>query len=163
MTIPIRQQRLSRDFVETIKFDQARGEAVPGEDLLRATEQRMGPLPQDLRELFRAFSIPAVKRRGRRTKTPAEVGFSFEELDRRYSKLCRQFRQEPRRSATRSGSSPSEQAYEQLAREMSKVFDNISPLALKNKHSAWRTILRKGRVGSEDFEAEIERQFPAHK
>jgi hypothetical protein len=65
MSVPFNQQRLQRDFVATIKTEQASGKAVSGADLLCAVEQRMGPLPEALRELFSAFSIPAVGRPGR--------------------------------------------------------------------------------------------------
>jgi hypothetical protein len=165
MTIPSREQRLSRDFVETIKIDQARGEAVPGEDLLFATEQRMGPLPPDLRELFPAFSIPAVPRKGRPRNDRGVEDFGMLELDRRYAILFRTFRSEnDAKSGADDDGPPSERAYRQLASEMSDVFKGIDWLALRNKHSAWKT----GRfysfekvADSEDFDANIERQFPA--
>ena len=52
MSVPFNQQRLQRDFVATIKTEQASGKAVSGADLLCAVEQRMGPRPVALRELF---------------------------------------------------------------------------------------------------------------
>lgn len=161
MAIPLNQQRLPREFVETIKADQARGLAVSGEDLLSAIEQWLGrPLPADLRELFPAFSIPAVRQRGRPANNRGREDFGLEELDASYSELLRKFREEP------GSVSPSERAYRQLAAEMKDIFGNIDWRALSNKHSSWKT----GRfhsserfVDSEDFDAEIERQFPAHK
>ena len=74
--------------------------------------------------------------------------------------------QRTRSRTTREKTSPSERAYRVLATEFKDVFGNIDWLSLRNKHSSWKT----GRfhpadsvVDSEDFDAEIERQFPAHK
>ena len=166
MSVPFNQQRLQRDFVATIKTEQASGKAVPGADLLCAVEQRMGPLPEDLRELFSAFSIPAVRRPGRPAGNSAREDFGLEDLDERYTTLLRQFQSEERSRTTREKTTPSERAYRVLATEFKDVFGNIDWLSLRNKHSSWKT----GRfhpadsvVDSEDFDAEIERQFPAHK
>jgi hypothetical protein len=164
MTIPIREQRLSPDFVETIKIDQARGEAVPGEDLLFATEQRMGPLPPDLRELFPAFSIPAVPRKGRPRNNRGVEDFGMLELDRLYAVLLRTFQSQSDANSGADHRPPSERAYRQLLEEMSDVFKGIDWLALRNKHSAWKTgrfYSFESVVDSEDFDAELERQFPA--
>ena len=82
------------------------------------------------------------------------------------SVLLRQFQSEERSRTTREKTTPSERAYRVLATEFKDVFGNIDWLSLRNKHSSWKT----GRfypadsvVDSEDFDAEIERQFPAHK
>jgi hypothetical protein len=166
MSIPFNQQRLQLDFVTTIRTEQASGKAVPGADLLCAVEQRMGPLPEALRELFSAFSIPAAKRPGRPAGSSAHEDFGLEELDERYTTLLRQFQSEKRSRTTREKTTPSERAYRVLATEFKDVFGNIDWLSLRNKHSSWKT----GRfypadsvVDSENFDAEIERQFPAHK
>jgi hypothetical protein len=89
----------------------------------------------------------------------------MEDLDQLYSKLVRQFKAEARTASAREAS-PSERAYRELATEMKDVFGNIDWLSLRNKHSGWKN----GRfhsvanaIDSEDFDAEIERQFPAHK
>lgn len=163
MPIPFNKQRLPRDFVENIKFDHARGQAVAGEDLLRALEQRLGPLPSDLRELFPFFSIPAVRQRGRPANDRGREDFGLAELDERYAQLLLKFQAAPR---MHDKLAPSERAYRQLAAEMNDIFGSIDWRALSNKHSAWKN----GRfhrpedvVDSEDFDAEIERQFPAHK
>ena len=93
MSVPFNQQRLQRDFVTTIRIEQASGKAVPGADLLCAVEQRMGPLPEALRELFSAFSIPAVGRLGRPAGNSAREDFGLKNLDERYTTLLRQFSQ----------------------------------------------------------------------
>ena len=139
MTIPIHQQRLARDFVEVIKFYQAHGEAVSGKDLLRATEQRMGPLPPDLREVFLASSIPAVPRKGRPPKNRGVEDFGMLELDRRYDVLLRTLQSESEVIPGADHRPPSERAYRQLLEKMSDTFPNIDWLALRNKHSAWKT------------------------
>ena len=160
MNIPRNQQRLPRDFVENIRFDRARGQAVPGEDLLSAVEQRLGPLPSDLRELFPLFSIPAVRQRGRPANDRGREDFALEELDQRYAELLLKFQEEP------GNEPPSERAYRQLAAEMNDIFGCIDWRALRNKHSAWkngRFHRLEDAVNSEDFDAEIERRFVAHK
>ena len=166
MSVPFNQQRLQRDFVATIKTEQASGKAVSGADLLCAVEQRMGPLPVALRELLSAFSIPAVGRPGRPAGNSAREDFGLRGLDKHYTTLLRELQSEDRNRSTRETTSPSERAYRQLAAEMKDVFVNIDWLSLRNKHSSWKT----GRfhpadsvVDSEDFDAEIEQQFPAHK
>jgi hypothetical protein len=167
MTIPFDQQRLSRDFVETIKFDQARGEAVSGEDLRCATEQWLGrPLPDPLRELFPAFSIPAIPHKGRPRNNRAIEDFGLKKLDRRYCALLREFRSKKDARSGPNNPPPSERAYRQLAEQMKDVFPGIDWRALRNKHSAWkrgRFHASEGFADSEDFDAEIERQFPSHK
>jgi hypothetical protein len=85
MSVPFNQQRLQRDFVATIRIELASGKAVPGADLLCAVEQRMGPLPETLRELFSAFSIPAVRPPGRPVGNSAREDFGLRELDKRYT------------------------------------------------------------------------------
>jgi hypothetical protein len=166
MTIPVHQQRLSRDLVQTIKIAQARGEGVSGEDLLHAIEQKVGPLPPDLREPVLASSIPAVPRKGRPQNDRGVEDFGMLELDRRYAILFRTFQSESDASSGADHRPPSERAYRQLVDDMKDVFPGIDWRALQNKHSAWKT----GRfysfeevVDSEDFDAEIERQFHANK
>jgi hypothetical protein len=162
MSVSFNQQRLQRDFVATIKTEQASGKAVSGADLLCAVGQRMGPLPEALRELL----IPAAKRPGRPAGSSAREDFGLEELDERYTTLLRQFQSEERSRTTREKTTPSERAYRVLATEFKDVFGDIDWLSLRNKHSSWKT----GRfypadsvVDSKDFDAEIEQQFPAHK
>lgn len=166
MSVPFNQQRLQRDFVATIRTEQASGEAVSGADLLCAVEQRMGPLPVALREHFSAFSIPAAKRRGRPANNRAREDFGMKELDERYADLLRQLQSEAPSLPARDKAAPSERAYRQLAATMSEAFGNIDWLALRNKHSSWKSGRFHGLeevADSEDFDAEIERQFPAHK
>jgi hypothetical protein len=164
MTIPFSEQRLKPDFAADLRFDIDRGLAVSGEDLLRAVEQRMGALPAELRQLFVAFSTPAVMRKGRPPNNRAALDFATGALDERYSSLLEQFRSE---DVSPSGPrmTPSERAYRQLLDEFRDDFPNIDWRALGNKHSAWKNghFHSKDFVDSEDFEAEIERQFPTHK
>ena len=135
MTIPFDQQRLKCDFTARIEAELKDGRAVKGEDLLRAVEQRMGPLPAELRELFHAFSVPAVLRKGRPPNNRAALDFAMGDLDERYSSLLEQFRSEDA-SPSRPRMTPSECAYRQLLDEFRDDFPNIDWRALRNKHSA---------------------------
>jgi len=159
--IPFNRQRLQSNPVEIIKTELSLGHAVSGEQLLFAVENSTGrALPANVRELFASFSVPAVKRRGRPANNRGREDFGLEGLDARYSELLRKFREEP------GSVPPSERAYRQLAAEMKDIFGNIDWRALSNKHSNWKTgrfYSSEGFVDSEDFDTEIERQFPAHK
>jgi len=133
MTVPFSEQR--PDFAADLRFDIDRGLAVSGEDLLRAVEQRMGALPAELRQLFVAFSTPAVMRKGRPPNNRAALDFAMGDLDERYSSLLEQFRSEDA-SPSRPRMTPSERAYRQLLDEFRDDFPNIDWRALRNKHSA---------------------------
>ena len=163
MTIPFSEQRLKRDFAADLKFDLDGGRAVSGQDLLRAVEQRLSPLPVELRELFPTFSS-SVPRRGRPPSNRAREDFAMEEVDERYFSLLGKFQSE-KKTGSNEYLPPRERAYRQLADEFRDVF-NSDWRALRNKHSAWKNghfYPSDGFVNSEDFDAEIERQFPAHK
>ena len=59
---------------------------------------------------------------------------------------------------------PSELAYTEILQEMKADFPNIGWTALRNKHSAWnngRFHSAENHIHSDDFDAEIERLFPA--
>lgn len=165
MKIPFSQQRLRSNPVEIIRARlERRDEAVSGAQLLSAVEETIGSaLPSDLRALFALFSAPAKASRGRPTNNRAKEDFTMEELDHEYSRLLHEFRES---GATEADGPPSELAYRQLAAEMKDVFGNIDWRALRNKHSSWRTGRiygpREDLVDSDGFDAEIERQFPAH-
>ena len=86
-------------------------------------------------------------------------------MDERYISLLGQFQKEHDRRSTEK-ITPSERAYRQLLEEFKDIFGNIDWRALSNKHSAWKTgrfYSFEDLVDSEDFEAEIDRQFPSHK
>lgn len=162
MKIPLHQQRLQSNPVEVIKAELKLGRAVSGEKLLLALENSIGrTLPTELRDLFARFSAPAVKRRGRPQNNRAKEDFAMEELDRKYRDLLSQISLS---KVPHADGPPSEQAYRQLAAEMVDDFGPIDWRALNNKHSAWRNGCdhrAHGLVDSEDFDAAIERQFPA--
>ena len=124
------------------------------------------PCPRPCASFFLLSRSPAVRRPGRPAGNSAREDFGLEDLDKHYTTLLRQFQSEDRSRSTREKTSPSERAYRELATEMKDVFGNIDWLSLRNKHSSWKT----GRfhpadsvVDLEDFDAEIEQQFPAHK
>src|SRR5438552_2041101 len=160
--IPSEQQRLQRapgDAIAFLKRQRALGHTLRGEDLLEAVELSIGQvLPSDLRELFREFAAPESKRRGRRPKDFGRLDFAMGELDRKYSELLRDFAKDDS-----SGMPPSERAYRKLAEEMWEDFPNGNWDTLRNEHSKWRNGHLHSfdqRIDSEDFEAEIDRQFP---
>jgi hypothetical protein len=95
------------------------------------------------------------------------------ELDDRYPALLRNYEEEAQRSrrfAAAKGDvlanaepTPGELAYRELLQDMKMDFPNIDWLALRNKHSAWKNgqfHSSENHVDSEDFDDEIERQFP---
>ena len=59
---------------------------------------------------------------------------------------------------------PSELAYTEILQEMKADFPNIGWEALRNKHTAWKNghfHSAENHIDSDDFDAEIERLFPA--
>jgi hypothetical protein len=174
--IPIKQ-RLQVDPVERIEWKIAQGIAVSGDELLQVIDRLEAyPLDDRTRDLLRKFSISAVKRRGRPHNCRGREDFALEELDDRYPALLLKYQGEFRQkrcSAAAEGTvlpvserTPSELAYSEILQEMQADFSNIDWLALRTKHSQWK----KGRfhssenhTDSQDFDAEIERQFPTPK
>ncbi len=62
--------------------------------------------------------------------------------------------------------SSSELAYQELASDMCEYFDNIDGRSLNNLHSEWKSgrfDSAENDTDSEEYDAEIERQFPAPK
>jgi hypothetical protein len=172
--IPMEQQHLAGNPVERIEYEIAQGNAVSGEELLAAIEQS-GPRQLDdrLRDVIRKFSIPAVKRRGRPSNCTGHEDFALAEVDNRYPGLLLEYEekaQQARQCAAAKGDvpaiaepTPSELAYTEILQTMKADFPNISWRALQNKHSAWKNghfDSADNHTGSEDFDAEIERQFP---
>jgi hypothetical protein len=163
--IPFEMQLLPVNPVDQIEYKIAHGEAVSGEELLDAIEQLQGHRLDDrLRDVVRKFSVSAVKRRGRPRSNRGLQDFGMEKLDKRYPALLQKFRREDPRGSKADHRSPSERAYRHLAAEMHEDFGGIDWRALSNLHSKWKHghfHSEEGHVDSEDFEAEIERQFPA--
>ncbi|MFB6451652.1 hypothetical protein [Bradyrhizobium tunisiense] len=106
---------------------------------------------------------PTKKGRGRPPNHPALEDFTLELIDRSYLLLCRL----PKPARAMRGSTAdhiptSERAYRHLASWARKSLKNISWRTLANKHTSWkrRSVSEEDRRDSEDFDAEIERQFP---
>jgi hypothetical protein len=171
---PFEQQRLTVDRVEQIDREIAQGNAVSGSELLRAIERFENcQLADRLRDVVRKFSVPAVRRRGRPSHCKGRQDFAMAELDARYSARLQKYTEEAQRgrqlaaaegvALPRAEKSPSELAYTNLQEDMQADFPNIDWLALRNKHSEWKNghfHPSDNHVDSEDFDAEIERQFP---
>jgi hypothetical protein len=93
----------------------------------------------------------------------------MEELDIRYTKLISTYNNEAAKPHTQRNSSSrptasSERAYRTLARAMATDIGNIDWLALRNKHCKWKNghfHPASNHIDSEDYDAEIERLFPA--
>jgi hypothetical protein len=172
---PIEKQRLPVDLVEQIEREIALGNGVSGDILLAAIEQSVGfQLAARLRDVLSKFSVSPVKRRGRPSNCKGREDLAMEKLDARYRKLLFEYKDEAarpdptheKRSVSRRTAPPSERAYQKLAQEMAKDFGNIDWLALRNKHSKWNTghyHSAINHVDSEDYDAEIDRLFPAPK
>ena len=173
--IPFEKQVFRVDPVGQIEHRIAKGEPVSGDELLDAIEQSQGQqLDPRLREVVRRFSVSAVKRRGRPSNCKGREDFALAELDARYPDLLRKYRGEVkqrRRLAAARGDilaraeqTPSELAYRELLQNMKADFPNTKWLALSTKHSEWKKghfHSAENHVDSEDFDAEIERRFPA--
>jgi hypothetical protein len=127
-----------------------------------------------LRDLLSKFSVAATKRRGRPPSCKGREDFALEWVDNHYSGRLREYQDEAeqkRRLAEAAGEilpsagqTPSELAYRSILEEMQTEFPNIGWEALRNKHSDWkndRFHSPENHVDSEDFDAEIDRQFPA--
>jgi hypothetical protein len=173
--IPFEKQRLQVNLVEQIEREIASGRGVPGEILLAAIEQSAGlKLAAPLSEIVAKSSIPAVKRPGRPPNSKGREDFALEDVDNRYPTLLRKYEEEARNRrdmASAKGDAlasaertPSELADREILQDMKADFPGIDWLALRNKHSAWkngRFHPADNHVDSEDFDAEIDRQFPA--
>jgi hypothetical protein len=173
--IPMEQQRLAANPVERIEYEIAQGNAVSGEELLAAIEHS-GPRQLDdrLRDVIRTFSVSAVTRRGRPSNWSGREDFALAKVDNRYPGLLLKYEekaQQARQCAAAKGDvpaiaepTPSELAYKKILQIMKSDFPNIDWRALRNKHSAWKNghfHSSENHIDSEDFDEEIQRQFPA--
>jgi hypothetical protein len=176
-TIPFEKQFLPSDPVEQLEQNLAHGMAVSGHELRRVIECSTDrQLDDQLRKIISRFSVAAAKSRGRPCTNRGAEDFALDEVDARYPALLGQYERDARQrrlSATAEGNllpsaeqTPSELAYTELLtlKGVKAVFPNIGWQALRNKHSAWKS----GRyhsadkpTASDDFDAEIERRFPA--
>jgi hypothetical protein len=174
--IPFEKQYLQVNLVDQIEREIATGRGVPGKILLAAIEQAVGrKLPAPLREILaKKASIPAVKRPGRPPNSKGREDFALAEVDARYPALLLEFEEkarERRSSALANGdelargeSTPSELAYREILQDMKADFPSVNWEALRNKHSQWKNghfHPADNHVDSEDYEAEIDRQFPS--
>ncbi|UPK33584.1 hypothetical protein IVB18_36120 [Bradyrhizobium sp. 186] len=165
MKIPIEQQQLQREPLEILNTALRVQGHLSGYDVRAALERALGvPLPSILQQQIERLIDP-FKSLGRPAREPsvrAREEFAMKKLEPRYQLLRLEFEAG---GPSPDGRPPSERAYEQLVREMKKDFGNIDWRALQNKRSAWRTgglHASAETVDSEDFDAEIDQQFPAH-
>lgn len=175
-TVPFHQQCLSIDPIEQIQHKITAGCAVSGAELLRAIESSRTSMDSRLRALLPKFSIAAKKRRGRPAGSKGREDFALLKLERLYAKLLPKYQlevEQRRRQAKAAGPAlpaaeavASELAYLEALETLKQDFPNISWEALRNKHSAWkngRCHSAENHVDSEDFDAEIDCQFPKPK
>jgi hypothetical protein len=167
MKIAFEQQRLPPNLIAEAIAKHQLGQQVSGPELLAAVESSGGSLPEELRGLLASASIPAAKHRGRPPKNPIQSAiedFAFEELEAILCSLVQKYAE--KNSSSKMDGSPTERAYRELAHRMNGDFGNIDGRALANKHSAWRNgryHSREALIDSDDFDAEIDRLFPALK
>jgi hypothetical protein len=168
--IPFADQILPTDYLLSAQTNIEAGKPVSGEDLLLAIEQSIEQrLPEAVRSVVRRAIIPAVKTRGRPSKFGASLDLALEKVDQRYPALLRYEKRKKDRllksgKAAQKGESPSLLAYDRLLKPISREFGPISREALRNMHSEWRNghfHSAGNHVDSEDYDAEIERLFPA--
>lgn len=175
--IPFERQIFPEDPVEQLNHQLAQGKVASGAELLFAIEcsvdHRLG---DRLRQLISRFSVPAVRRRGRPCSSIGAEDFALEDVDDAYPSLLREHEEKARQRRTLAAAegtvlpsaerTPSELAYTEILSlpGMKQVFPNIGWMALRNKHSAWkagRFHSAENQIDSVDFDAEIERLFPA--
>jgi hypothetical protein len=173
--IPIEKQLLPVNPVEQIEHKLAQGEAVSGDELLGAIEYSQRHQPDDrLPDFIRRFSVSAVKRRGRPSKSKGPEDFALEGVHARYPALLRKHEeeaQERKRLAAAEGTilpmaepTPSELAYTEILERMQADFQKLDWQTLRNMYSEWNHghfHPKENDIDSEDFEDEIERRFPA--
>lgn len=127
-------------------------------------------LPYDQQQLddvpprFVRRDLPTLKRRGRPPNHPALQDFTLEQIDRIYPWLCRRLKADQAAQERNTDHvATSERAYRLLAFWARERLLNIDWTTLRNKHTSWkRGYLHREEscTDSEDFDAEIERQFP---
>jgi hypothetical protein len=175
--IPFEKQLLPVNPIERIEHQIAQGEVVPGDELLDAIEQSQDQLLDDrLRDVVRRFSVSAVKRRGRPSNSRGREDFALKEVEAKYPALLQKHEeaaQQKRLLASAKGDvlptaepTPSELAYTEILnlKHMKRLFPILEWQTLRNKHSAWNNghfHSVENDTDSEDFDAEIERLFPA--
>lgn len=168
MKIPIDHQRLQRDPIEILSSILHLRGSLSGNDVLNALEHTTNrPLPEHLRKHIAALTDPTISKRGRPAPTPHERAvhdFTMRQLDRNYRRLLVDFKSD---KAGANGQSPSERAYRKLAYDMKQELGLLLDWrSLQNIHSAWRSGAlydADENVDSNDFDVQIDRQFPAHK
>ena len=164
--ISFSRQTLPIDYVSSAQADIKAARSVSGIALLAAIEQSIQQqLPGAVRKIIRRALIPAVKTRGRPTKFGASLDLALDRVHTRYPALLRyeQRNKDRGKGISRGASSPSKLAYERLLRHMKRDFGPITWEALRNMHSMWtngRLHAPHNQIDSEDFDAEIDRQFP---
>jgi hypothetical protein len=167
--IPFADQILPTDYLLSAQTNIEAGKPVSGEDLLLAIEQSIQQqLPETVRNIIRRAIIPTVKTRGRPSKFGASLDLALEKVDQRYPALLRYEKRKKHDllqsgKAVSKGDSPSMFAYGRLLQHMKDDFGPMTWEALRNMHSQWRNghfHPTENDVDSEDFDAEIERQFP---
>src|SRR5450759_1856943 len=168
--IPIRAQILPNNCFASVQAYVRAGKPVSGEDILLTIEQSIErQLPEAVQNIVRRAIIPAVKTRGRPSKFGASLDLALERVDQRYPALLRYEQRKKDRllksgKAPEKGESPSLLAYNRLLKPISREFGAITREALRNMHSEWRNghfHSAGSHVDSEDYDAEIERLFPA--
>ena len=168
--IPIRAQILPVNYLAFVQAYVRAGKPVSGEDILLTIEQSIErQLPEAVQNIVRRAIIPAVKTRGRPSKFGASLDLALERVDQRYPALLRYEQRKKDRllksgKAPEKGESPSLLAYNRLLKPISREFGAITREALRNMHSEWRNghfHSAGSHVDSEDYDAEIERLFPA--
>jgi hypothetical protein len=168
--IPIRTQILPNNSLASVQACIRDGKQVAGEDILFTIEQSIErQLPEAVQNIVRRAIIPAVKTRGRPSKFGASLDLALERVDQRYPALLRYEQRKKDRllksgKAPEKGESPSLLAYNRLLKPISREFGAITREALRNMHSEWRNghfHSAGSHVDSEDYDAEIERLFPA--
>lgn len=124
----------------------------------------MGQIPITRQRLHTdLLQEPSLKpRRGRPRNHPGREDFVLEQVDRCYAWLSKRF-QNSKLAPRTYRRPPSEWAYRYLVERAPRVLGNIDWTTLRNKHTEWKRGRYHGIehcTHSEEYEAEIDRQFP---
>jgi hypothetical protein len=172
---PLNEPILPIDYISSAKASVQSGKPVSGDDLLAAIEQSLPfGLAEELRTLVRQSNIPAAKSRGRRRSFDAALDVTLDTVDKRHAGLLRKYQEESRKKKAdarkvrailpKTEQPPSERAYRRIASTMQEELKRIDWKALRNLHVRWKKgdfHSAENHVDPTDFDAEIERKFPA--
>jgi hypothetical protein len=154
-TVPIKDQVIKIDMLQSVEWLLEAGERVANEYLARAVKESAGrPLPPRLLQLVVIVvgTAPEKRRKGPKGMSPAKLAHHMVSVDWRYDQLCARYREadrkrraekKPRRMLVERPPPVSERAYTELLRRKPDDFPSMSWESLRNLHSKWRVKMQE--------------------